>query len=174
MKIWKTVRETKFSFNVSEYGVIGNFKVPEKIAQTVKEHGSGYGISADDLLGSLIVAVVQLPAKPVVVGDEWEMNVIIAPMESTDNSQKGTFLGTAVVDEKTVAVLQIEFHSRMEKGSAMISEFESSSKTIVLFDIAGGSIWRLYTIAEGEMVLNLRGNEVFQTTIGKSTVTRLN
>ncbi len=173
VKIWQVIRDHKVSYRFSEDGVVSDIEIPEAIQQVVKEEGRAFGLTADDMVASLLAGVMQMPSKPVAVGESWEMQVPVPPMKATQCSQTGTLLGVASVEGREMALIGVEFRASQPEKSPMLSELDSTSQGVILFDIEAGEWFRGYTLVESEIVMQVGENELLQTSTSKSTVQRI-
>ena len=170
VKIWSVVRQNSMTCDFTRQGIVGEMPIPDEVQQMVNREGKGYGLQAETFIASLLIGIVQLPDEPVSPGDQWKMAVVIAPFPTDEESQTGMFLGTAEVEGRQMALIQVEYSGSTDDGKGMVSELETETVALVLFDIEAGSVFRSYSVAEMEMVLNLGDSEVVQVTSGKSTI----
>jgi len=173
MKLWKVVRKSTLTGKVALNGEITDYKIPKEVRDAIDSEGKPYGISASDLMGGFVVGLSSLPQGTVSVGQTWEMQTVFVPMQIPNVTQTAIYLGVVEVDGAELAMIQSEFKAEVEDGDGMMSDADITAKSIILFDIKAGNIWKAYTVTEGEMVLNMGGNEIIQVTTGTGISTRV-
>lgn len=173
-KIWRAMLDAESEFEITSDGIVDGFQPPEKIRKAIEDEDGNYGISPLDMSANFLTGILSLPDKALDVGDEWDVQVVISPMGTKATENKATFLGLGIVDDKNYAVFQISFQSSVEDSEGIITDAENATKSVVLFDIESGRIFKQFSFAEADMVLRIGENEMQQTTVGNTVISLLN
>lgn len=170
-QLLKGVATSLFEGRCDSNGKMVEYDVPRKIRKLTKN--DAYKIRPDDLCAGFISSVMEMPAGPVSVGDEWKTTPPIESFGIKDYEMIATFLGVTEVDNQKCAVIQARYDAQAEEIRDGITDVEYSVVSLVIFDLEAGNILRTYSSGSNEMVMEMAGNEIAQLTIGKTIVNRI-